>query len=132
MGKYYTHYNFRGTNIGANNETWLNGNANYVTGGPYTAMRCGALATATSNRTQSGASFYGVMEMSGNASELTVCANNNGTAFTGNHGDGVLDAQSNANVPGWPSLTNDLSIIIRGGHLHLFMLIYRYAIAVQA
>ncbi|MBK8712075.1 MAG: SUMF1/EgtB/PvdO family nonheme iron enzyme [Niastella sp.] len=104
-----------GTNIGANNETWLNGNANYLTGGPYTPMRCGALATATSDRTQSGASFYGVMEMSGNALELTVCANNNGSTFTGNHGDGVLDAQSNANTPTWPSLTNDYSMIIRGG-----------------
>ena len=102
-------------NAGTSSETWNNGNANYITGGPSVPMRCGALATATSNRTQSGGSFYGVMELSGNVQEPVVYAGTEGRMFTGLHGDGLLSAASEANVTGWPSATNEFSIILRGG-----------------
>jgi formylglycine-generating enzyme required for sulfatase activity len=100
---------------GTTNEVWGVGNANYI-GGPGVPMRCGALATATSNRTQSGATFYGAMEMSGNVNELVVFAGNTeGRNFTGAHGDGVLTATSEANVAGWPSATNNFCVTARGG-----------------
>ncbi len=97
-------------------ETWGSGNAAYI--GSTGAIRCGALATATSNRTSSGATFYGAMEMSGNVAEFAVYAGNaQGRSFTGLHGDGVLTATADANTANWPSTTNNSSIITRGGGL---------------
>lgn len=101
-------------NYGNSNETWASGNANYANG-PGLLMRCGALATASSNREQSGATFYGIMEMSGNAAELCVYAGTEGRMFTGNHGDGILSATAEANEANWPSAINELSLISRGG-----------------
>ena len=104
------------TNTGAANETWATGNANYG-GGPGVAMRCGALATASSNRTTSGATFYGIMEMSGNEREFAIYAGNaQGRTFTGLHGDGILTALIEANTANWPSNTNNSSITTRGGY----------------
>lgn len=103
-------------NQGAANETWGSGNANY-SGGPGVLMRCGALATGTSTRTTSGATFYGIMEMSGNGDEVVVYSGNAaGRSFTGLHGDGVLTANAEANTNNWPSTTNDQSITARGGY----------------
>jgi formylglycine-generating enzyme required for sulfatase activity len=104
-----------GQNIGTTTETWNSGNANYA-GGPGVPYRCGALATASSNRTQSGGTFYGVMDMSGNAQEPAIYAGGaEGRAFTGLHGDGLLNASSEANTAGWPSAINNNSVIPRGG-----------------
>ena len=103
-------------NSGAANETWASGNANYA-GGPGTPMRTGALATASSTRTSSGATFYGIMEMSGNVYELVIYAGNaTGRTFTGAHGDGNLSALAEANAPNWPSNTNNNGITSRGGY----------------
>jgi len=103
-------------NQGAVNETWATGNANY-SGGPGVPMRCGALATSSSTRTTSGATFYGIMEMTGNVREFAIYAGNvQGRTFTGLHGDGILTALAEANVAFWPSGTNDLSITTRGGY----------------
>ena len=80
-------------------------------------MRCGALATASSTRTSSGATFYGIMEMSGNVMELCVYAGNaTGRSFTGLHGDGVLSATAESNTANWPSVANNASLIFRGGY----------------
>jgi formylglycine-generating enzyme required for sulfatase activity len=104
------------SNSGAANETWASGNANYG-GGPGVPMRCGALATASSTRTTSGASFYGIMEMSGNVREFAIYAGNaQGRSFTGLHGDGFLSALAEANTANWPSNTNNSSITTRGGY----------------
>lgn len=103
------------SNLNANNETWENGNANY-NGGPGYAMRCGALATSSSNRTTSGATFYGIMEMSGNLSEVVVYAGNpESRSFDGKHGDGVLNESAEANTPNWQSTLNNYVMIPRGG-----------------
>lgn len=104
-----------GQNIGTSNETWTTGNANFVTSGPGGPIRCGALATATSNRTESGATFYGVMEMSGNVTELCIYAGQEGRTFTGNHGDGLLSPQAESNEANWPSVANDFTLLQRGG-----------------
>ena len=80
-------------------------------------MRCGALATASSTRTTSGATFYGAMEMSGNVNELTIFAGNAaGRTFTGLHGDGILNATAEANTANWPSTANNFSVTYRGGY----------------
>ncbi|MDP2904737.1 MAG: hypothetical protein Q8O22_00365 [Candidatus Omnitrophota bacterium] len=93
------------TNSGAINETASPTTANCVynnsgTGGP---LRGGFAATSTSSRAQAGASYYGVMELSGNLWNRSVTiGNSTGRAFTGIHGDGVLSATGNANTTNWP------------------------------
>ena len=104
------------SNSGAANETWATGNANYG-GGPGLPMRCGALATASSTRTSSGATFYGIMEMSGNVREFVIYSGNaQGRTFTGLHGDGLISALAEANTANWPSNSNNNSITARGGY----------------
>ncbi|MEI8203584.1 MAG: SUMF1/EgtB/PvdO family nonheme iron enzyme [Bacteroidota bacterium] len=106
------------TNSGLINETSTNGgnctygNSPYV-GGP---MRVGAFATASTSRVQAGATYYGVMEMSGNLNERPVTVGNSqGRAFTGLHGDGVLATNGDANVTYWPAPTSGLGAGFRGG-----------------
>lgn len=103
------------SNQGAANETWATGNVNYA-GGPGVPMRCGALATASSNRTSSGATFYGIMEMSGNYAELVAYAGSTTSrTFDGLHGDGILSASAEANTANWESASNNLTMTAKGG-----------------
>jgi len=95
-------------NGGFYNETASNSGANVcydygITSGP---MRVGAFATATSTRVTSGATYYGIMEMSGNLEERTVTVGNStGRAFTGTHGNGLLDpATGDADITYWPGI----------------------------
>ena len=54
-------------------------------------------------RESSGASYYGIMDLSGNVVEMAVTIGNNaGRSFTGNHGDGELTEQGSADVSSWP------------------------------
>jgi formylglycine-generating enzyme required for sulfatase activity len=55
-------------------------------------------------RTQSGATYYGVLDMTGNLWEYVVLATQNGIAdFNGALGDGYVNpANGNHNVVGWP------------------------------
>lgn len=70
-------------------------------GGP---VRCGIFATASSGRAASGATYWGIMEMSGNLWEIAITVGHaTGRAFTGVTGDGTLDAAGNADVSLWPS-----------------------------
>lgn len=84
-------------------------------------IRGGGFANAYSSRISSGAGYYGAMELSGNAYELTVTvANAAGRAFTGKHGDGALTAQGNADENNWPGVngatgTNTAPGIYNGG-----------------
>lgn len=59
---------------------------------------------ATITRTQSGATYYGVLDMTGNLWEYVVLATQNGIAeFNGALGDGYVNpANGNHNVVGWP------------------------------
>lgn len=99
-------------NSGAGNElpttpsTTL-GNATYQTtanvGGIGGPMRAGIFATATSTRVAAGASYYGVMEITGNVWELVVSVGGlAGRSFTGIHGDGEITSGGNADVDFWP------------------------------
>lgn len=57
-------------------------------------------------RENDGATFYGIMEMSGNLWEPIVTVGNpKGRLYTGERGDGALDADGFADVKGWPDRT---------------------------
>lgn len=105
------------TNPGAENETPTNVDANCNFGyhpnvqGP---VRSGCFANGTSTQIKAGASYYGVMELSGNLWERPVTIGNpTGRSFTGAHGDGTLSG-SDANVTGWPGV-NAIGGGFRGG-----------------
>jgi len=112
------------TNSGATNETASNsGNGLCVYGSHASVqegpMRCGFAATASTTRAQAGASYYGVMELSGNLSERPVTIGNaTGRGFTGTSGDGALDATGDANVTNWPA-TDAVGSGFRGGNWDL-------------
>ncbi|MDD3878227.1 MAG: SUMF1/EgtB/PvdO family nonheme iron enzyme [Bacteroidales bacterium] len=97
------------TNTGAN---CVYNNASGVQG----PVRVGAFATPTSNRQASGASFYGIMELSGNLWERVISLGSAaGRNFTGNHGNGDLNTQGNAAINNWPG-NNGVGSGFRGGH----------------
>lgn len=77
--------------------------------------RCGGFATAAtaSNRELSGATYYGIMEMSGNGLERVVRIDNNPPvmAFSSSvHGDGNIAASGAANVQNWIDIATNSSI----------------------
>ncbi len=80
------------------------GNAFYnLTADVNGPLRCGIYAQAGTSRDESGASYYGVMELSGNLWERTVTVGNStGRNFQGSHGDGTLNASGNATNADWP------------------------------
>ncbi len=75
------------SNIGAN------GLINYLDAGSIGPIRVGAFATSSSNRLQSGGSFYGVMDLTGNLWEYVVRTGDGvfgNHSFTYSYGDGSL------------------------------------------
>jgi formylglycine-generating enzyme required for sulfatase activity len=81
------------------------GNASYVITSSSIGgiMRCGIFATGSSSRAEAGASYYGIMELSGNLCECPVTVGNTtGRGFTGTHGDGALSTDGNATNADWP------------------------------
>jgi len=78
-------------------------------------LRNGALTDLDDSRVEAGASYYGVMEMSGNLWERSVTVGNpTGRGFGGSHGDGELNSSGNANVDYWPG-TDAVGSGFRGG-----------------
>ncbi|MEM7035457.1 MAG: hypothetical protein AAF570_00680, partial [Bacteroidota bacterium] len=104
-----------------------NANAHYqnnaITGGDggVGPVRCGIFATPlTTTRDAAGATYYGVMEMSGNLWEPCVSVRNEtstsgAVAFDGTPGDGNVNAGGLANVTGWPSVAGTTQGWIRRG-----------------
>ena len=94
------------SNSGATNEAASNATANAAFGNHASVqgpMRLGAFANASSNRSSAGASFYGIMELSGNLWEQVVSmGNTDGRNFTPAHGNGNLTSAGHANVSAWP------------------------------
>ena len=106
------------TNGGADVELASNAAANVCYNGSFATgpMRCGVFATATSTRAQAGASYYGIMEMTGNVWEQTVTIGNvAGRSFTGANGDGVLAANGAANVGAWPGANGNNTLTTANG-----------------
>jgi len=120
-GSAYTINNDGATNEGiATNYSTTAGNASYNTtdGNINGPLRCGIFAANASNagRETAGASYYGIMEMSGNLWERPVTVGNaTGRAFTGANGDGELDSSGDANTTNWPG-TGATGAGFRGGN----------------
>lgn len=91
-------------------------------------VRSGIFAAnpANTGRETSGATFYGVMEMTGNTWERTVVfADIVGHAYDGIHGDGFIDTSGNANVSNWPG-TNGVAVDYRGGTYDMDLVSFGY------
>ncbi|MCK8482238.1 SUMF1/EgtB/PvdO family nonheme iron enzyme [Psychroserpens algicola] len=74
-------------------------------GTPSGPKRVGILAASaiTKNREETGGSYYGIMELSGNLYERVITVGiPEGRIFQGDHGDGILSVAGEANVPNWP------------------------------
>ena len=111
--------------IAANYSTTANyGNCSYGTtdGSINGPLRSGIFAgnSANTGRVTAGASYYGVMELSGNLWERPVTVGNTtsgtiigGRAFEGTHGDGTLTTltgyEGNATNSDWPGYRTDYS-----------------------
>ncbi len=78
------------------------GVASHGYSGPSGPLRNGFNGTDTSGRLQSGSSYYGVKEMSGNVWELAVTVNQSGLQFEGKCGDGKLTASGETTRANWP------------------------------
>jgi hypothetical protein len=59
----------------------------------------GTYANATTDRTYSGGSYYGVMDLTGNAVE--PCVKLNYLNFNGLNGNGILSVSGNSDVDNW-------------------------------
>jgi hypothetical protein len=115
-------------------QDWTNPNSAYtIVEGPCfyccwdgIAQRPGAFAKSTTNRSQSGATYYGIMDMAGNLYEQ--CVGGSGydySTFTNANGDGVLSATGTANTTGWPTTGGPNSgTILRGGWMNSNNVIY--------
>lgn len=101
------------TNGGQASEVTNTANANSASnnqGGVQGPLRVGAFAGAATTRTQAGATYYGIMEMSGNLWERTVTVGNTaGRSYTGVHGDGNLFTDGSANADNWPGINGNSS-----------------------
>lgn len=80
--------------------------------GPKGPLRCGFAATETSSRLSAGASYYGIMELSGNMFEMFMAANSDGLGFLGSNGDGQIASEGKWIAPDW---TWEFGAIYRGG-----------------
>lgn len=81
-------------------------------------LRAGIFAASAvnKNRRETGGSYYGIMELSGNLRENTFSVGSpTDRAFTGLAGDGSLDAAGFANVSNWPDPTGMGPAGFRGG-----------------
>ena len=119
------------SNPGAANElpnapSTTNGNAAYTStaniSGIQGPLRVGSFATASSTRVQAGASYYGIMELSGNLWERTVSVGNvKGREFTAPlHGNGLLTSNGFCDIASWPGyvageVTGAIGSGFRGG-----------------
>ncbi|MEO9850024.1 MAG: SUMF1/EgtB/PvdO family nonheme iron enzyme [Reichenbachiella sp.] len=84
------------------------GNAVYSTTHSTGPLRVGIFATASSTRVIAGASYYGVMELTGNVWEDAVGLGSvAGRSYTGLHGNGSLNASGHADVDYWPGINGN-------------------------
>lgn len=92
--------------------SWWNSNP-YPLCGP---IRVGCFADSTTTRAASGATFWGVMNMSDNPAEMCVSVyDNNGRVFDGTHGCGQLDGNGDAVNKNWLQMTKSPSAYINRG-----------------
>lgn len=115
----YTLINESQSNELVSNPETGTGNALYAStnGTPTGPKRVGILAASAVNKTreETGGSYYGIMELTGNLYERCITVGNpEGRAFNAAHGDGILTPSGDANVSSWPNDYNT-GIGYRGG-----------------
>lgn len=92
-----------GTKDEAIGPTRPNANVNSYSATPNGPVRVGMFAKGTSTRQVSGASYYGVMELTGNLVERAISVGQSaGRSFTGTAGDGALSSDGYATTADWP------------------------------
>lgn len=75
-----------------------------------------AASAVNNNREETGGSYYGVMELSGNLYERCVTVGTaQGRNFTGVHGNGIISSQGNGTAINWPNNTTGDGYSYRGG-----------------
>ena len=98
-------------------ESFSNVGANvvYNAGNTQGPVRVGAFANDTTTRAESGAGYYGAMELSGNLHERTITIGKpEGRVYNGIHGNGQVDNTGNFDVSNWPA-TDAIGAGFRGG-----------------
>jgi formylglycine-generating enzyme required for sulfatase activity len=108
-----------GANCCYNSQTFTGGDGGL---GP---LRCGIFAKSSTSREQAGASYYGIMELSGNLWErcITVADRDhnaittNAGQFDGSHGDGSLSIDGYATNSTWPGYSGGEVTGARGADL---------------
>lgn len=109
------------TNAGLPNETVnassIIGNVSYnLTNAAARPYRAGVFAAslATPNRVEAGATYYGIMEMTGNQYEYAMTVGRaESRTFNGSHGDGSISAAGSYTVANWPP--TNVGLGVRGG-----------------
>lgn len=95
------------SNSGAADEVATPANANVTinASSSNSPARVGNFARSGNTRAQSGATYYGILDMTGNVYERCVSvAGSQGRAYTGLHGDGSTNATTALhNVSNWPT-----------------------------
>lgn len=98
-------------NLNRNNLAWSSGDgrAGGIAVGQKGPLRAGIFAESSTNRETSGSGYFGVMELSGNLSEMVVnIGQPPGRQFLGTHGDGKLTELSgyegSATNTDWPGI----------------------------
>jgi hypothetical protein len=74
-------------------------------------LKCGIFAASSVNHTrmETGATYYGIMEMSGNIYEAIVNTyHHGGWSYTGLHGNGELLSTGDADVDYWPGMNGNV------------------------
>ncbi|MFT5998813.1 MAG: sulfatase activating formylglycine-generating enzyme [Neolewinella sp.] len=104
----YEYQGFGTTNESVSNPGEGVGNVIYsaTNGSPTGPKRCGILAASALNasREETGGSYYGIMELTGNLYERLISVGNpEGRAFTGMHGNGTITFSGTHNVASWPA-----------------------------
>jgi formylglycine-generating enzyme required for sulfatase activity len=107
-----------------NNNSNVHGNSG--SGAWRVPLRVGSFARPGATRQDAGASYWGIMEMTGNLMERTVTIGHIiGRNFTGIQGDGTLSINGHANVNLWPGFVNNevtaANYISRGGRFITLM-----------
>ena len=75
-----------------------------------------AASAVNNNREETGGSYYGIMELSGNLYERCVTVGTaQGRNFTGVHGNGIISSQGNGTAINWPDNTTGDGYSYRGG-----------------
>lgn len=93
-------------------------NLNYSSTAPSGPMRVGIFASSAINptRIETGGSYYGVMELSGNLYERLIGIGSPvNRTYTGLHGNGEILNNGDHNVSGWPAVGSEGAISYRGG-----------------